>query len=342
MNHPKSVEIVNGEIGETTDTAQALIIVTFLNFTISWFHRYRGFDGIARTEDVPCPNPVESGFNILGLNMPSTQDLYDDWMVNKGRPVFLIDESREDATQQGGQFILYTCVVTTAHFLTTFLREAAVARAQLPSQSNKVNFKGHRLFGNRARKAHEPMRRYMFDCLKRVEAIVMMMTSSNAVSSSAKSLIGGITALVGHGETGRAGKVFGPELVPMLNFLKKIANDLKLGPGQIDVLIDRSAQLGLSPTERGLEPTQFESFGPDSFNEGPDGKPSILQCPSSFRLISIPDEGQLGDLVSLPDAVGYLGFQGSSFEVAKKEVLKGNSFWVWYADLTELRDSSPP
>ena len=53
-----------------------------------------------------------------------------------------------------------------------------------------------------------------------------------------------------------------------MNMVKAAATALKLGGIRIDVLVDRSAQLGLAPTQLGIAVDDLAVLGPRAFGTG--------------------------------------------------------------------------
>jgi hypothetical protein len=98
----------------------------------------------------------------------------------------------------------------------------------------------------------------------------------------------------------------GRELSMMIHLILKMAIDLKIGSKQVDVIIDRSEQVGMVPKKRRLPVGLMEVFGPGRLDIRPGGGQASLECSAMFRLIADSDEGPFRDLLILPDFYGYL------------------------------------
>lgn len=165
------------------------------------------------------------------------------------------------------------------------------------------------------------------------------MTTNIHIQNWDRVFVGGIDTQPAAGETRMAREVNGPELVPMMNRVKQIALNSTFVDVQVDVLIDRSRQLGLEAASGGLNEDQFETLGPGPLNSSPDGSPSTILCPNTFRFISVSEKGPFRDLLLLPDAVSYIAnlgdFSGNAFDRAKSELESGTPFWMWPANLNK-------
>lgn len=263
----------------------------------------------------------------------------EDWAKNPNRPVYIIDEVRE-ADAGEGEYVIFCCIETTAGHAINLLKAAAKARKTLAKPAQKKAFKGKSLFGNRAKKANANMGQYVFGALKTIDGLMLLISSSSEISKKFANTKGSIT-LVPDDAVSSGGQMRGRELMPVLTFIKNVAVARKLGDIQVDVIIDRSTHLGMDPTQRKIQSNQFEVMGPQTLNDGSDGKPAPLQCPSSFRIIAAADEGTFMDLLLLPDAIAYLGFKGGSFNGAKDRVKKGDAFYMWAADLSYFKKAEP-
>ena len=113
------------------------------------------------------------------------------------------------------------------------------------------------------------------------------------------------------------------------------------GNVQVDVLVDRSRQLGLDPKTLGVPPGTFQIFGPGTLNQVSGDSPASLICPTRFRIISAPEEGPLRDLLMIPDAVAYLLDQQKQDAEARKALEAGQEFWFEGVNLKSLVAGTP-
>lgn len=120
----------------------------------------------------------------------------------------------------------------------------------------------------------------------------------------------------------------GPELVPFMNMLKVVSNAHELGAVQVDVLLDRSAQLELDHKQLGVLEEHGCLVGPGELNKQADGTPAALQCPSCFLLIAPAKPGSFRDLLLLPDGIAYVLAATDDLAAARSRVLGGEEI-VW-------------
>jgi hypothetical protein len=262
--------------------------------------------------------------------MPTTQDLYDEWIASPDRPVLLVDETREHAPSGHGEFILFTSVQLNVEVLNVFLNRMQDERSNLPKEMRDNSIKGKNLFGNRVPPRYDPIAAAARDTLRRADAIVRLLTTSKHIKDTKLRLSGKITSCSGE-------VISGPELVPVLNFLKWVAVNICPEPRQVDVVIDRSQQLGLDPRQLGIKEEKFSVLGPGYLNTATGGGPTSLICSSLLRIIAGSDDlSGLRDLLLLPDAAGYLGLFKPDMKPVKNEVLTGTQFRIVRADMGAL------
>lgn len=263
--------------------------------------------------------------------MPTTQDLYDDWIANLDRAVLVVDETRErQPTPSGhGVFTLFTSVQLTIEVLNEFLVKMEEERAKLPPEAREKKIKGSDLFGPAMKPRYRRIRTLVRDTL-RAGRICRLLTTSNYINESKMVLTGKITS-----HTGQV--IDGPELQPVLNFVKVIGSRITPTPKQIDVVFDRSAQTGSDPSQAGIAKNQFNVAGPAYLNTVSGGGVSTLVCPSLFRIVFGSDDlSGLRELILLPDASGYIELFKDDITTAKAKVLAGEKFWLMESDPTVL------
>lgn len=254
-------------------------------------------------------------------------DFRADWR-SAARPLFIVDEIRPEGNVQGEQLVSTVVVETDTRSAVDWAKSALGIRDQLRDQARDKCFKGKDLYGAKKSHAHEPMRGYLSDVIPRCRS-GFVVTTSNRVLRGHPSGVGGIRPVPAT-EKDRLSvtAIQGPELVPLLNTVKAIATRRSLGDVQVDVLVDRSQQLGLDPKKLGVPEDTVQIFGPNTFNETSRGEESTLVCPTRFRLIFLSERGPLRDLLLIPDAVAYQLQRQGLIEDAKQALAQGNEFWI--------------
>lgn len=266
-------------------------------------------------------------------------DLIEDWRT-AARPLLIVDEIRPDGETQGEQLVATVFVETDTRTAVRWAETAFTIRDGLAQARDKC-FKGSVLYGRRSRRSHEPMRDYVRTALNEARG-AFRVTTTNRVLEDHPSRRGGIRAVPATPKDQlRVDAVRGAELVPVLNTIKVIAMMRNLGDVQVDVLVDRSRQLGLNPTTLGVPPDTIQLFGPDTLNDTSDGSPASLICPTRFRIISAPEEGRLRDLLLIPDAVAYQLDLQKLDEEARKALQGGQEFWIEGVNLKSLIGGRP-
>ena len=263
-------------------------------------------------------------------------DFQRDW-VQSARPLLLVDEVRYKDERIAGEVVTFAFLETDTARAYDFAANAQALRGlHLDEGHREVVFKGSVLYGSRARRSHDPFREYVTASVGACRTAFFLTTTSAVLKRYETLAPGGIRADPGFGETRGPSKVMGPELVPVMNMTKVVALRRSFGPVQIDVLLDRSARLGIDPRQRALEDSRFESFGPGEFNETSSGAPAAVLCPTRFRLVAGDDDSGFRDLLLLPDAVAYVGWRSSTFKPAVDAVVRGEDFFVQEADASKL------
>jgi hypothetical protein len=266
--------------------------------------------------------------------MPTMQDLYDDWVTHSSRRILLVDEAREPAPADHREFVAFFCVAASVELVNDVLNGIDDERGKLPLQARNATIKGKTLFGPRRSRRHDVMREVVSRALRRADRVLRLVTTQKHLWTV--ELSGGIRA-VGDDQTDAA-LLSGPELVPVMNFLKWVAIRMKLPAEQVDVVIDRSRQLGLSPEQTKTAKDTFNVLGPGHLNTLSGGGKSEVQCPAMFRIIAGSDQlKHLRDLLLLPDTIAYLNLFKTDVTNAKNKVLDGEMFWVDEVDLPALQ-----
>jgi len=263
-------------------------------------------------------------------------DLIEDWRT-AARPLVIVDEIRPDGSTPGEQFVATVFVETDTRTAVRWAETALAVRDELAQARNKV-FKGAGLYGSRRRPSHEPMRKHLRAVLKEAQG-AFRVTTTNRILEGHPSGHGGIRLIPATPKDQlQVTAVRGAELVALMNTIKVIATVRNLGDVHVDVLVDRSRQLGLDTKTLGVPPDTIQMFGPDTLNHLSGGSAASLICPTRFRIISASEEGPLRDLLMIPDVVAYLLDQQKEHAEARKALDAGQEFWIEGVNLKSLID----
>jgi hypothetical protein len=262
--------------------------------------------------------------------------LASDW-YQAARPLLLLDEVRlPDATT--GDVVSFVVIATDTRVAHELATTASEIRGQASAADGASLIKGAALFGQRRRRAHDPFRRYVLDALRRCASRTRVTTSGNVLKQYQLLAPGGIRLEAAPGGTVPVEAIRGRELVPVMNALKIVANAQRFGATQVDVLLDRSAQLGLDPAQLGVSRDGVMILGPGEFNRQMDGSPASYQCPSRFRLICPPKRSAFRDLLLLPDALAYLTLWNGQLSRPREMLAAGEHFVVDSLDVLDPYD----
>lgn len=265
---------------------------------------------------------------IYGVADPTS--IVTEWSKFPSRKIFIVDETRIPDPSVG-QVIVFTCICDEAGKILACMSKASALREALPMQSQKVVIKGQSLLGSRAKKSTNPFLVYALEAIRGAKKVAFVTATSKHLREDSWIGSAKITPSVDSDGIASSNVVSGPELGLLLTFIKQVANDLGATNEQIDVIIDRSAQLGFDPNQRGISREQFEVFGPGTFNKNSSGDNAKLQCPAHFKIITNSDQGIFRDLLLLPDVAGYMGKTRGTLERPIKDAIAGKPFVVWYA-----------
>ena len=267
-------------------------------------------------------------------------DFIEDWRA-AASPLLIVDEIRPDGNATGEQLVSTVFLETDTRTAVRWAESALTIRDELAPTARETCFKGRTLYGSRQRRSHEPMRNYVRAALRECRS-GFLVTTSNHVLRGHESARGGIRPVPATDQDRLlVNEVRGPELVPLLNSIKVIAVRRNLGHVQIDVLVDRSKQIGLDHNVIGVPKDTIQVFGPGKLNATSDGSPSSLISHSRFRIIATPEEGRLRDLLLLPDAVAYQVQLRGLRDAAKAALASGTEFWIEDIHLNSLLPPSP-
>jgi hypothetical protein len=263
-------------------------------------------------------------------------ELATDW-YQAARPLLLIDEVRVPDSTAGDivSFVVLGTDTRVAHGLAT---AASEIRGRAGGADGASLIKGSGLFGQRRRRAHDPFRDYVLDALRRCASRTRVTTSGSVLKRYELLAPGGIRLEAAPGEQAPVERIRGRELVPVMNTLKIVANTEGFGATQVDVLLDRSALLGLDPGQLGVSRDGVMILGPGEFNLQADGSPAAYQCPSRFRLICPPKRSAFRDLLLLPDALAYLTLRTGKLARPREMLAAGEEFVIESLDVPDPRE----
>lgn len=220
-----------------------------------------------------------------------------DWRAS-ARPMILADEVRYPDVAHG-EIIAFVFLCTNTRDAAEAADAATEIRGRMLPKHSAQLFKGSHLFGNKVRPHLNELRSFVETTIGKCAAVVKVTTTARTITRYRSIAPGGIRRQDG------ASDVDGRELVPFLNMIKLTATAMKAGATQVDVLLDRSFNLGLDPGQLGMADNQIAIFDPDTFNVTRSGARASFICPSSFRLICPPKLSAFRDLLLLPDAIAY-------------------------------------
>jgi len=260
-------------------------------------------------------------------------ELAGDW-YQAARPLLLVDEVRiPDAA--AGDIVSFVVLGTDTRLAHNFATTASAIRDRASPADGASLIKGSALFGQRRRRAHDPFRRYVLDALRKCARRMRVTTSGSVLRRYELLAPGGIRLEAVPGEQVPVEAIRGRELVPVMNALKIVANKQGFGATQVDVLLDRSAQLGLDPAQMGVSREGVMILGPGEFNLQADGSPASYHCPSQFRLICPPKRSAFRDLLLLPDALAYLTLRTGSVSQPRGRLAGGEDFVLESLDVVD-------
>jgi hypothetical protein len=262
------------------------------------------------------------------------QAIADEWAQNLDRWIFIIDEKRvHNSTHK--ELVIFGCIALKANTLIDMLLNLQNERKLLPTQSAEAPFKGSKLYGPKAKPTHEGIRKSLSNDILKCENFFYMTSSQLNLKSLYSLSTGKLTTI---DKRGKESHIKAQELMPLLSFIKYIANSLQVGNQQIDVIFDRSAQTGTSPDQRAITKEIFEVFLPDKFNTLSDGSLAKIQCDSSFKIILACDKGKtLRDALLIPDCICYLFERNNLFNKGINKVISGEKIWVEPVSISEVK-----
>lgn len=216
-------------------------------------------------------------------------ELVDQWRAQPDRLVLLIDETRDHLEGEHREFIVFTAVVVTAQQLLGHLSALASRREKLPELSRDTSFKGRNLLRLLEDPAFQPFVVALGMTLTPPTRIYITATTIQNVEQAPAKVL-----LTAANDVGRPREVRGPELKVVVNFVRRLCDELVGPKGRVDVIVDRSKAMGLDERTRHLD-DKFEGF----FG-------SLIEGGADLGIISDSDQGLFRDALLLPDLAGYL------------------------------------
>lgn len=237
--------------------------------------------------------------------------LVDGWRRNADQPVLAIDETRTAAGKHHKEVVVFTGVYGRAGDFVDYLFAAHCLRQELPEPSRDEAFKGTDLWHIGLRNEYKAFAGNVVKGIKPPRRLFIATTTQRNLADSKASVRMVTTSL---GER-RGTSITGPELKIALNFILRIVENLDIH--RLDVVIDRSEQLGLSPRKRRL--TAIGELFTGRLKEGS----------AELQIVSDSDHGPLRDLLLLPDFVGNLLLRKTKHRLASdiSQVTSGEGFW---------------
>lgn len=266
-------------------------------------------------------------------DLSSAELLMRSWQ-EQPRPLFIVDECRT-SIEGGGQYTLFSIVQTNTKSAIDWMKESEdIKRCCSNIKKLPAALKGRCLFGKRKQVFHEPYRQYVLSKLKSAEQLSFFLVDSVTLSTLNKKK-GGITC---QQQDGSLSRVSGPELNPVQCCIKIIAHERKLQDPFIDILVDRSYQLGLDPKSRQIKNDQLEVLKHVPWNSVSGGQAAQLMVPNQFAIIPGRDEGKYSDLLVLPDSLAYIiMFRCNDYlKQYKENIQQYKQPWYWHDNYSNI------
>lgn len=251
----------------------------------------------------------------------STPETFQNSWANQPRPLFIVDECRQPKIG-GGEYILFSFIQTDTATAVKWATEAHNIKSSMTQKKLPTVLKGKDLFGKNQQHFHQPYRDFVKDKIKQCSQLSFLLIDSALLPAIIANAPSGITLLDRDSSKGIS-KATGRELSPFLNCIKAITVDRKLTDPVIDVLIDRSFQLGLDPASRKINHDQFQLIGPGVLT------PNLK---TEFLFVSTGEAGAFADLLVLPDSLAYmLLYLDSTYIDIRKNIIQGNGqLYYWH------------
>lgn len=230
--------------------------------------------------------------------LPSADNIFSDWRNDPERPVFLIDETRRAIFGKGDELILFTCVFLHGSTAVSLLKDIQAAR------TTDDSFKVVDLVRPEVQRDFAPLVDIWCSSLLLAEDVKFVATTA-INQKKTKNIKAKLRMIFDGPSLDRPPTIEGRELNTVIHLILKTAVAHKIGSREVDVVLDRSDQMGMSQGKRRLPHGFFEVLGPGRLDVRPDGTQASLSSPALFRLIAGSDEGSFRDLLMLPELYGH-------------------------------------
>ena len=256
----------------------------------------------------------------MTIDLSSPESFQKSW-VNQPRPLYIVDECRQPKPG-GGEYILFSFIQTDTASAVQWATEAHSIKSTMTQKELPTVLKGKNLFGSRQQQFHDPYRNFVKEKIKQCKQISFLLIDSALLPTIVATAPSGIT-LLDRDPTKEVSKATGRELSPFLNCIKAITVDRKLSDPVIDILVDRSFQLGLDPASRKISHDQFQLIGPGILT------PALK---TEFLFVSTGEAGGFADLLVLPDSLAYmlLYLDNTYVDVRKNIIRNSGQLYYWH------------
>ena len=239
----------------------------------------------------------------------NSQEIYDAWLANPGRRLMVIDEVRFPTAKTGVacERLVYVVVCLRASAVVSFIHDTDDYRATLPEQDRRRKLKAKNIL---TKPSYKRFRRVIGLALAQSELVQRYATSSQYLLNVDGAAPGPAARLTDGTE------VDGHEFRMLQLVVKHAANVWMAGSEHVDVIVDRSSQLGMTLRQRGKEDQQvgFESFhvSAGGLSVTSTGTQADTVSDATFTIYAVGEETpQFGDALLLADSAGYLTFRAT-------------------------------
>lgn len=258
--------------------------------------------------------------------LPTVENIFDDWLGDPERPVFLIDETRRAIFGESDELVLFTCVSLRASTAVSLLKNIQAARA------TDESFKAVDLVRPEVQQDFGPLVGIWCGSLLLAEDVKFVATTAKNQKKT-KDIKAKLQMIFEGPSLDRPPTIEGRELNTVIHLILKMAVDHKISSRVVDVVLDRSDQMGMSQGKRRLANGVFEVLGPARLDVRPDGTQASLSSPALFRLIAGSDEGAFRDLLMLPELYGHQFLYGVVDHAALYKSLDAEPFLLLPFDI---------
>lgn len=253
------------------------------------------------------------------------QEIYNAWLAHPDQRMMVIDEVRFPAAKTGvaGERLIYIVVCLRASGVVSIIHETDDYRATLPEQDRRRKLKAKNIF---TKPSYKQFRRVIALALVQSEFVQRYATSSQYLLNVDKTALGPAARLTDGTE------VDGHEFRMLQLIVKHAANVWGAGSEHVEVIVDRSSQLGMTLRQRGKDGQEvgFESFhvSAGALNVTSAGVPAETISDATFTIYAVGEETpQFGDALLLADSAGYLTYRATGPELGDAKLNDGVVFF---------------